>query len=309
MCRPRCCLIQLLIKHRNTLLTLLWLDMLVMILSNRQRDWPTHFTVSCTLIWLAIALHVGPFAMYHVAFGLPAIFKRSQMQFSKTDDRVWWKCSWEYHCRVTGGSWWQLYDNWRLVLLVFVALLWSNSSLLHSLSINWPKGWNKTVWQSQPSESLKHISAKHWDFLVQNLSRNSTNEHLRGRGQAWSHYPLRKTWNNPDKFSDELSSKRLDSSCRRRGSRCILRLMLDDCGQDTNISTVHVHVCVYVFRGSKVAQVPTVSNSPVEQPHFHCESTVRGAGGERVSLLLIRNQRSKRKPLIVLHNYHHTSKQ
>lgn len=52
--------------------------------------------------------------------------------------------------------------------------------------------------------------------------------------------------------------------------------MLNDCGQDINISAVHVHACVYVFRGSKVAQVPTVSSSAVEQPHSHCRSTVWG---------------------------------
>lgn len=52
--------------------------------------------------------------------------------------------------------------------------------------------------------------------------------------------------------------------------------MLDDCGQDINISAVHVHACVYVFRGSIVEQVPTVSNSAMEQPHSHCRSTVRG---------------------------------
>lgn len=92
-------------------------------------------------------------------------------------------------------------------------------------------------------------------------------------------------------------------------SRCVLQLMLDDCGQDTNISTVHVHVCVYVFRGSKVAQVPTVSNSPVEQPRLHRESTVRGRESTIVAHLEPMKIEEEAIVLIVLHNYHHTSKQ
>lgn len=83
--------------------------------------------------------------------------------------------------------------------------------------------------------------------------------------------------------------------------------MLDECGQDINISAGHVHACVYVFRGSKVAQVPTVSNPAKEQPHSHCRPTI----GESTIVIHLEPMKIEEESivLIVRHNYHHTSKQ
>lgn len=70
--------------------------------------------------------------------------------------------------------------------------------------------------------------------------------------------------------------------------------MLNDCGQDVHISAVHVHACVFVFRGSKVAQVPAVV-----------------LFGESTAVTRLERMKIEEESivLIVRHNYHHTSKQ
>lgn len=56
------------------------------------------------------------------------------------------------------------------------------------------------------------------------------------------------------------------------GGGCIPQLGLDECGQDVNISAVLVHACVYVLRGSEVAQSTTASTS--RSQNINCSGKV-----------------------------------